>query len=98
MKQNATRRRRAFTRTELIVVIVLLLVVLVVILLASVATGIRRGVSRTECPYTLREIGVAYRIWADDHKGRFPASESVSNGGWKELLTNADQGAICWTN
>jgi hypothetical protein len=27
-----------------------------------------------------------------------PFQQSVSKGGWKELLTNANQGAICWTN
>jgi hypothetical protein len=27
-----------------------------------------------------------------------PARESVSNGGWQEILAMPDQGAICWTN
>jgi hypothetical protein len=39
---------------------------------------------------------MAYRIRAQEHQGRFPASEPVSDGGWKELLTNAYQGSNCW--
>jgi hypothetical protein len=46
----------------------------------------------------LRIIGTAYRLWADDHNGHLPATESMTNGGWKELLDNPDQGANCWMN
>lgn len=46
----------------------------------------------------LKLIGTAYQIWANDNGGKFPASQSVANGGWSDLLTNRDQGPNCWTN
>jgi hypothetical protein len=46
----------------------------------------------------LKEIGTAYRLWAADHGDLVPAQQSVTNGGWRELLSNANQGPICWTN
>jgi len=97
MKQKATRAVSAFTRTELSVVI-LVLVVLVAILLVSSLRGIWKQESRWGCAWNLGRIGVACRVWAQDHNGHFPAAESSANGGWKELLANADQGANCWTN
>ncbi len=54
--------------------------------------------SRISCINNLKEIGTAYRIWANDNGDRFPASQSAALGGWKEILRNADQGFLCWTN
>lgn len=97
MNPAPTRKPRAFTRTELSAVI-LVLVVLVAVLLVSSLRGIWKQESRWECAWNLGRIGVACRVWAQDHNGHFPAAESSANGGWKELLANADQGTNCWTN
>jgi len=97
MKQEATRRPRAFTRCEVVVVIVIL-VVLVAIIFVSALRGIWKQESRWGCAWNLGQIGVAYRVWAQEHNGHFPAAESAANGGWRELLANAEQGANCWTN
>ncbi len=53
---------------------------------------------RINCLNHLKEIGTAYRIWAGDNGDLVPSQQSVANGGWKDLLTNANQGSICWTN
>jgi hypothetical protein len=50
------------------------------------------------CLNNLKQIGLAYHVWASDHHDRFPASESVTNDGWEEILTHANQGFRCWTN
>jgi len=78
--------------------VILVLVVLVAVLLVSSLRGIWKQESRWECAWNLGRIGVACRVWAQDHNGHFPAAESSANGGWKDLLANADQGANCWTN
>jgi hypothetical protein len=54
--------------------------------------------SRISCVNNLKQLGTAYRIWSNDNADRFPALQSVSNGGWMEVLTNANQGFLCWTN
>jgi type II secretory pathway pseudopilin PulG len=93
-------QRAAFSRFELLVVI------LVVLLLLLLAAGVilpffaraRAKSPRIECINNLKEIGTAYRLWQDDHGDSAPAQQTAKNGGWGDFLTNADQGAICWTN
>jgi hypothetical protein len=94
-KGRPGRNADAFTRTELVVVVVVVFVVAMLMLQPVSRPG--HG-PRISCLNNLRQIAVAYLLWANDHNDRFPASESVANGGWRELLTNGDQGANCWTN
>jgi hypothetical protein len=53
---------------------------------------------RITCVNNLKEIGTAYRLWEGDHGDLVPSQQTVKKGGWGDFLTNADQGAICWTN
>jgi prepilin-type processing-associated H-X9-DG protein len=97
MKPTLNLGPTAFTRTELI------LVIFIVVLLLSLfdfgaCNGDKSKAQRITCRNNLKEIGTAYRLWEDDHGGHTPAAESVSKGGWADLLTNADQGMNCWTN
>ena len=96
MKQKTPRAPSAFTLIEMFVVIALLMVLATMLL-----PTLRRPKvpsSRISCLNNLKEVGVAYRLWAGDNGDLFPFQQSVSKGGWKEFLTNANQGAICWTN
>ncbi len=95
MKQSTRRAPCAFTRIELVVVVAVIAVLVSMLLPAFKRPKIRDGMSCMNC---LKEIGTAYRLWAGDHGDLVPSQQSVANGGWKELLTNANQGAICWTN
>ncbi len=92
------RRRAAFTRIELVVVIFILAILFWDIESMTATTGAKRRAQRISCINNLKQIGTAYRLWADDHGGRAPASQSMSNGGWSEFLANPGQGANCWTN
>jgi len=96
MKQKAMRAVSAFTRIELVVVIV------IVVVLASIIWPVRplakAKAVRIGCLNNLKEISTAYRLWAGDNGDRTPAEQTVAKGGWGDLLTNANQGAICWTN
>jgi len=99
MKPNLNQRRTGLTRTDLLVLLILLLIICFWMADSMMMPPIaKRKVQRISCLYNLKEIGTAYRLWADDHGGRTPASESASRGGWSDLLTNADQGENCWTN
>jgi len=53
---------------------------------------------RISCLNNLKEIGTGYRLWAGDNGDLVPAQQTVRSNGWADFLTNANQGAICWTN
>jgi hypothetical protein len=97
MRPTPVRKSEAFTRVELIVV-----VVVIGLLLQSMVYFARSRAccksSRIACINNLKQIGTAYRIWSNDNGDRFPALQSVTNGGWSDFLTNSNQGFLCWTN
>jgi hypothetical protein len=99
MRHALLHTSEAFTRIELLVVLVLVAVFggLLVFILAGPPISVSHG-PRITCLNNLKQVGLAYRIWANDHHDRFPASESASHGGWSEVLTNANQGLLTWTN
>jgi hypothetical protein len=96
MRPTPIHKAEAFTRIELIGVIVVVLVLLSMFLPGTIR--VKAKAPRITCFNNLRSIGVADLIWANDHHDRFPASESTTNGGWTEILTNAERGLLCWTN
>jgi competence protein ComGC len=96
MRHTPLHKSEAFTLVELIGVIVVVLFLALVFLPAR--SNHRTPYFRTKCINNLKQIGLAYRIWSNDHGDRFPALQSMANGGWREVLTNADQGFLCWTN
>jgi len=98
MKANLYKRQMAFTLIELGVVILVLLLLVSMLLGNMNRPRGHKGSPRISCLNNLKVIGTAYRIWAGDNGGLVPSQASVTNGGWKELLTNADQGAVCCTN
>ena len=97
MKQKAMRAVSAFTRIELIVVIVIVAFVLVAVVLPRFMKA-TSAAQRISCLNNSKEIGAAYRLWARGGGDSPPAGTRMAIGGWGDLLTNADQGAICWTN
>jgi competence protein ComGC len=96
MRPTPVHKSEAFTRIELIVVIVVGFVLLSMLIPTRQRACCKA--SRISCMNNLKQIGTAYRIWENDHGDRYPALQSVAKGGWNELLTNADQGFLCWTN
>jgi len=96
MKPILSQRRTAFTRNELLASI---LVILVAALIYVPTVGRRPphkyGIS---CIDNLKEIGTAYRLWAGDNGDLVPAQQTVISNGWRDFLTNANQGSNCWVN
>jgi hypothetical protein len=97
MKQKESRYLSAFTVVE-IFAIILTVLLLAALWLPKLAGRNYKGMYRLSCLDNLKEIGTAYRLWAEDNGNLMPAQQTVAKGGWADLLTNANQGAICWTN
>jgi hypothetical protein len=95
MKQTAQQNLSAFTIIETLVVIVVLAVLISMLLPPR---RVHSSLNRISCVNNLKEIGTAYRLWAENNGDLVPPQQIVKKGGWADLLTNADQGAICWTN
>jgi hypothetical protein len=98
MKLTLCQKRTALTRTDVIVVIVIFVLFFWGIESLTAFHGAKLKAQRVSCANSLKQIGTAYRLWAEEHGGRTPAAESAGRGGWSDLLTNADEGANCWTN
>ena len=87
-----------FTRVELVGVIFL------VMLLASVLLPSFQHYRARAQPYTclnnLKQIGIAYRTFAEDNKSddSFPAQLDIAKGGWKDFLTLPNQEPACLRN
>ena len=79
-------RPRAFTLNELLVVLVLVLILgLLATALPRMYTGPRNsGVVR--CMNNLKQVGLAFTLWANDNGSKFPMSVSTTNGGTLELV------------
>lgn len=42
------------------------------------------------CANNLKQVGLAYRIWASDNNDKYPMAVSVTNGGAMEFMNTAD--------
>jgi hypothetical protein len=96
MRPTPIHKAEAFTRIELVGVIVVGFVVLTLSL--PFFSRARARSPRIACIMNLKQIGTAYRIWSNDHGDRFPALQSIANGGWSDLLTRTNEGFMCWIN
>lgn len=82
---------RALTLIELLVVIAVLVVLFLVINNAAYANGkAKQTAQRLHCVNNLKQVGLAYHIWADNNNGKYPTEVSIINGGTLELMTTAD--------
>jgi type II secretory pathway pseudopilin PulG len=96
MKQKSRRGPSAFTLIELSMIV--LVIALLAVLLLPALPQPRVKTQRIDCSINLKEIGTAYRDWAGDNGDLMPAQQTVKSNGWQDFLTNANQGALCWTN
>jgi hypothetical protein len=81
-------RSRGFTVLDLI--IVLATVVLVVLLLPIFASRSTQPAGRVRCMGNLKQIGLAFRLWAGDHGEKFPMTVPIADGGTSEFLSAAE--------
>jgi prepilin-type N-terminal cleavage/methylation domain-containing protein len=81
LRAHATlgREPAAFTLVELLVVIAII-GILAALLLSALGTGKRRTL-RVVCLNNLKQIGVAFNVFASDLTARFPMQTSTNDGG-----------------
>lgn len=86
MKARCGTRRLAFTLIEIIVVATVL-ALLVLVVLPGLTQAKKRS-SKLNCVNNLKQVGLAFHIWAGDNGDKFPMSVLVTNGGTKELVAS----------
>ena len=91
MKQIKKDTVRAFTLIELLVVIAII-AILASMLLPALAKA-KQKAQRISCVNNLKEVGMAYRLWAGDNGDLVPAQQTISLGGWKDTVDGTSQGA-----
>ena len=75
-------RSSAFTRLELAITV--LLVALIAFVALSMRKAVRLHADPVECGSNLTYVGLALRIWANDHGDKFPTMVSTNLGGSQE--------------
>jgi prepilin-type processing-associated H-X9-DG protein len=86
------QKTAAMTMIELFVVLVVLAVLVAFFLPALSHNGYVRKIN---CVNNLKQIGLAYRIWAGDNNEKYPMQVSVTNGGTMEFTAD---GRNAWFN
>jgi len=77
-----------------VVVMIVVLGILAVVFLPAFDRGQVKA-PRINCVNNLKEIGLAYRIWAGDNNDKYPMEVSVTNGGAMELVADGEN---VWLN
>jgi len=87
----SNQRNRALTLTEVVVVFGLL--VLLALMLAPAIDKTRPKAYRIICLNSLKQVGLACKVWAGDNGDKYPMQVSVTNGGTMEWIATGNVAA-----
>jgi prepilin-type N-terminal cleavage/methylation domain-containing protein/prepilin-type processing-associated H-X9-DG protein len=85
MKPGKQTRRCQRGHTLLEMVFVVAIIALLATMILPVLQGARGKTLRTRCTSNLRQIGIAFFSWANEHNEKFPMSVPVQAGGSAEF-------------
>jgi competence protein ComGC len=88
MKIHSPHRQRAFTLLEGLVVGAVVLLLLAIFLPALAAS--KRKSSKLGCNNSLKEVGIAFRIWEEDNGDKYPMAVPAALGGAQELIATGN--------
>jgi prepilin-type processing-associated H-X9-DG protein len=77
------RSAAAFTKLDMLIVVGTL--VMLALWLVYLRPTARPRAARINCVSNLKQVGLAFRMWANDHGDRFPWQVPIAQGGTKEL-------------
>lgn len=82
MRKRSLRQHSGFTLVDLAMVLASLALLIVVFLLLNPSQPNGRcRAARISCVNNLKQVGLAYRIWSNDHEDRFPWQLPLNKGG-----------------
>ena len=75
---------RGFTLIEILVVVAIISVLFS--LLSPAISAAKESARRVQCASNMRQIGVAFRCFQDDHDGRYPHGWDDNSNNWQSYL------------
>ena len=61
-------------------------------ILVSLPHSLNRPITKVQCIVSLKQIGLAFRVWSDDHHNQFPFNLSTNQGGTMEYCDRDTNG------
>src|SRR2546423_15454568 len=90
---DSKKSRRALTLIDVLIVVATFVFAIVLgMLLPSLARPRSMCASspQSRCVNNLRQVGLAFRMWASDHNEDFPWAVAQTNGGTKEFAPGTE--------
>src|SRR5689334_19262365 len=82
---DSEKSRGGLTLIEVLVVVWLIIILAAVLISAMTMLARPNRPPGVACVSHLKQVGLAFRVWANDHGDRFPWSVPQSNGGTFEF-------------